>query len=162
MQLISDPPDFRDTRKAAQFWQITRYYGFYWTPIITWTLQGHSPKTMMYIVVFTIPTITIIATDIAMYFKVKSLNLLCGPQVVDCGSTVTLSRWRRCRRMAKESASGMRTREGPKKYWEICHSWIYNFFLPAVLVHVGCDLLCLCLHLHAGLLRQDGEWGFDS
>ena len=34
-------------------------------------MQGYSPKTMMYIVVFTIPTITIIATDIAMYFKVR-------------------------------------------------------------------------------------------
>ena len=41
--------------------------------MITLTLQGYSPKTMMYIVVFTIPTITIIATDIAMYFKVISL-----------------------------------------------------------------------------------------
>jgi len=36
--------------------------------------EGYSPKTMMYIVVFTIPTITIIATDIAMYFKMKEMQ----------------------------------------------------------------------------------------
>ena len=36
---------------------------------------------MMYIVVFTIPTITIIATDIAMYFKVKSLYPLVGQKL---------------------------------------------------------------------------------
>ena len=34
---------------------------------------------------------------------------------------------------------------------------IFSFFLPAILVHVGCDILCLRLHLHAGLLCQDGE-----
>ena len=61
--------------------------------MITLTLQGYSPKTMMYIVVFTIPTITIIATDIAMYFKVKSLNIREGFYnfLVDCGSTIPLS-----------------------------------------------------------------------
>ena len=41
---------------------------------ITLTLQGYSPKTMMYIVMFTIPTITIIATDIAIYFKVRLIK----------------------------------------------------------------------------------------
>ena len=34
-------------------------------------LQGKSPKMMMYIMVFSVPAITIIATDIAIYFKVK-------------------------------------------------------------------------------------------
>ena len=33
-------------------------------------LQGHSPKRLMYAVVFAIPTITILATDIAIYLKV--------------------------------------------------------------------------------------------
>ena len=36
-------------------------------------LQGKSPKMMMYIMVFSVPAITIIATDIAIYFKVKTL-----------------------------------------------------------------------------------------
>jgi len=36
--------------------------------------EGYSPKTMMYIVMFTIPTITIIATDIAIYFKMKEMQ----------------------------------------------------------------------------------------
>ena len=37
-------------------------------------LQGKSPKMMMYIMVFSVPAITIIATDIAIYFKVKNEN----------------------------------------------------------------------------------------
>ena len=37
-------------------------------------LQGKSPKMMMYIMVFSVPAITIIATDIAIYFKVKNVN----------------------------------------------------------------------------------------
>ena len=37
-------------------------------------VQGKSPKMMMYIMVFSVPAITIIATDIAIYFKVKNVN----------------------------------------------------------------------------------------
>ena len=36
-------------------------------------LQGHSPKRLMYGVVFAIPTITILATDIAIYLKVVNV-----------------------------------------------------------------------------------------
>merc|ERR1712080_328440 len=36
--------------------------------------KGHSPKSMMYSIVVAIPTITIIATDIAIYFKMSSIQ----------------------------------------------------------------------------------------
>ena len=48
-------------------------------------LQGKSPKMMMYIMVFSVPAITIIATDIAIYFKVKqmrtSISIICLSQM---------------------------------------------------------------------------------
>jgi len=36
--------------------------------------EGHSPKSMMYSVVFFIPTFTMIVTDIAIYFKLRSMQ----------------------------------------------------------------------------------------
>jgi len=36
--------------------------------------EGKSPKMMMYIMVFSVPAITIIATDIAIYFKMKKMQ----------------------------------------------------------------------------------------
>ena len=71
-------------------------------------LQGKSPKMMMYIMVFSVPAITIIATDIAIYFKVKMWTSI--HQLIFC------PRWRRCSKRIKDLVWGRKTSEGRRKY----------------------------------------------